>query len=254
MTTKRETMVSVQHVDDLKPDVVEALLRWALSLADTKHTMGMRISEWVNGTPALEAAVGASALTQDELGHARAYFAFLRDFPGAPDALGFENDLEARDVYYNPRVLNDPWESWLEMVAVNVLLDRALSVAVGATENSTFAPMRTRAAKILQEEEYHRVFGDTWLARLAAAGDRRTERLQEAIDRYWPVALAWFGPDDDRIAGTLYQDNVLDATPGEMRGRWLEQVTPLLQRHGMDVPQGEPEWSRWNDAFRDLNP
>lgn len=254
MSARAEPAVSIQHVSDLKPDVVEALLRWALSLADTKHTMGMRISEWVNGTPALEAAVGASALTQDELGHARAYFAFLREFPGSPDALGFENDLEARDVYYNPRILNSPWASWLEMVAVNVLLDRALSVAVAATQNSAFAPLRTRAAKILQEEGYHRVFGDTWLARLAARGDRRTERLQEAIDRYWPVSLAWFGPDDDRIAGTLYQDNVLDATPDEMRGRWLEQVTPLLERRGMAVPSEEPEWARWNDAFRDLNP
>lgn len=247
-------MASVQHVDDLKPDVVEALLRWALALADTKHTVGMRISEWVNGTPALEAAVGASALTQDELGHARAYFAFLRDFPGAPDALGFENDLEARDVYYNPRILNEPWASWLEMVAVNVLLDRALSVAVGATQNSAFAPLRTRAAKILQEEAYHRVFGDTWLARLAARGDARTARLQEAIGRYWPVALAWFGPDDDRIVATLYQNNVLDATLDQMRAGWLEEVGPLLERHGLEAPKGEPEWSRWNDAFRDLNP
>jgi len=254
MSASSEATVSVQHVDDLKPDVVEALLRWALALADTKHTMGMRISEWVNGTPALEAAVGASALTQDELGHARAYFAFLRDFPGAPDALGFENDLEARDVYYNPRILNEPWDSWLEMVAVNVLLDRALSVAVAATGESTFAPMRTRAAKILQEEEYHRVFGDTWLARLAARGDRRTDRLQEAVNRYWPVTLAWFGPDDDRIVAALYHDNVLDATPDQMRARWLEQVGPLLQRHGLEVPQGEPDWSRWNDAFRDINP
>lgn len=254
MSATSEAAESIQHVDDLKPEVVEALLRWALALADTKHTIGMRISEWVNGTPALEAAVGASALTQDELGHARAYFAFLRDFPGAPDALGFENDLEARDVYYNPRILNEPWDSWLEMVAVNVLLDRALSVAVAATQNSVFAPIRTRAAKILQEEEYHRVFGDTWLARLAARGDQRTNRLQEAINRYWPVSLAWFGPGNDRIAGTLHQDNVLGATPEQMRARWLEQATPLLERHGLAVPEDEPEWSRWNDAFRDLNP
>ena len=237
-------------VEELEPAVAEALLSWALALADTKHRLGMRISEWVNGTPALEAAVGASALTQDELGHARSYFSFLRNFPGAPDALGFENDLEARDLYYNPRLLDSPWASWLEMIAANVLLDRALSVGVAATRDSVYLPLRNRAAKILQEERFHRIFGDSWLARLA--GSEQKPRLAQALQRYWPMALAWLGPDGDAVAATLYDAGVLGATPAAMRQQWRQQVEPLLQENDLAMPADEPDWSRWDAAHRDI--
>ena len=247
-----EMTLSYHSSDELRAEAAEALLRWALALADTKHRLGLRNSEWVNGTPALEAAVGASALTQDELGHARSYFAFLREFPGAPDALGFENDLESRDEFYCPRILETPWESWLDMIAVNVLLDRALSIAVEATRDSVYGPLHSRSGKILQEERFHRIFGDSWLARLAARDDDVPARLQEAIDTYWPTALAWIGPDDDRITMTLYSDGVLNATPDEMRRRWLEQVTSLLEKNGLRVPDTSPDWANWDDAYRDI--
>ncbi len=74
-------------VAELAPTTAAGLLKFGMALADTKHRLGQRLSEWVNGAPALEAAVGACAMTQDELGHARSLFAMLRDFPGAPPEL-----------------------------------------------------------------------------------------------------------------------------------------------------------------------
>jgi phenylacetate-CoA oxygenase PaaI subunit len=227
------------------------VLRWTLSLADTKHRLGIRTSEWVNGGPALEAAVGASAITQDELGHARSLYAVLRDFAAAPSGIGAENDLQARAVFYNPRVLNQPWPSWLDVIAANVTLDRALHVAVAALRGSTFAPLHARAAKILQEEEFHRIFGDGWLARLAQREDLR-ERLQASLERFWRAAVGWYGPESDRIAGTLSQVGILMRTPDELRQRWIEQIVPLLQRNNLQVPDWEADWATWDDGFRDF--
>ncbi|MFQ5399253.1 MAG: Phenylacetic acid catabolic protein [Anaerolineae bacterium] len=256
MSTMSDATLSVQHVEDLDAATADALLRWGLALADTKHRIGMRTSEWVNGTPALEAAVGASALTQDELGHARSYFSMLRQFPGAPEAIGFENDLAARDVYYNPRVLNTPWASWLDVIAVNVLLDRALHIAVAATSTSTYAPLRQRAAKVVQEEDYHRIFGDSWLARLAAREDALPQRLQDSLNRFWGTAVAWFGPpddaiSDDAISARLYDAGILNATPAQMRARWEDQVTALLSKNNLTPPDMKPDWSNWHPAHRD---
>lgn len=242
---------SIQQVEELETAVAAALLRWGLSLADTKHRMGMRISEWVNGTPALEAAVGASALTQDELGHARSLYSMLKSFPEAPEAIGFENDLEARDVYYNPRILDTPWDSWLDMVAVNVLLDRALNVALEAMSSSVYGPLRQRTAKMLQEEEYHRIFGDSWLARLAARQDKKP-LLQASLDRFWETAVAWFGPDDDATIATLHQAGIVNAKPAQMRARWRQQVTAVLEQNDLAAATVDPRWPAWDAAHRDI--
>lgn len=250
MTTS--TRANYQRLEELDGPVADAVLQWTLALADTKHKLGIRTSEWINGSPALEAAVGTSAMTQDELGHARSLFAFLKEFPGAPKGIGAENDLEARDDYYCPRSLNDPWPSWMDVIAANVLVDRALHVAVESFRDSTFAPLRGRCAKIVQEEEFHRIFGDTWLARLARWDEKKRGSLQASLNYFWTAAVGWFGPDDDAIVRTLYEHGILQATPADMRQRWLEQVTPLLQDNGLTPPAAEVDWSGWNAMYRDL--
>ena len=176
----------------------------------------------------------------------------LRDFLGAPDAIGFENDLEARDDYYNPRILNRPWESWLDVIAVNVLLDRALSIAVEATGYSTFAPLKQRTAKILQEESYHRLFGDSWLARLAQGDEGTRRRMQDSLERFWEATQAWFGPNEDPATNQLQSAAVLDATPDEMRSRWFNDVSALLRAQDLAIPAGQPDWLRWDSVYRDV--
>ncbi len=241
-----------QQISDLEPSVYEPVLRLGMSLADTKHKLGVRTSEWVNGAPALEAAVGASAITQDELGHARSLFVVLSQFPEAPAELGTETDLKNRTVYFNPRVLDGLWESWFDVIAANVLIDRALSVVFAATRESQFAPLQQRAAKILQEERFHRIFGDSWLARLAAGDDDRRAHMQASLDRFWSTALVWFGPDDDLASAQLHRAGILTALPGEMRASWLGTVTALFEKHGLTIPSSRAEWSRWDRERRDL--
>jgi len=51
-----------------------ALFAVLSSLADNKQAIGRRYAYWCNGAPALEAAVAAAAMTQDELGHARTLY------------------------------------------------------------------------------------------------------------------------------------------------------------------------------------
>ena len=60
-----------------------ALFAVLSSLADNKQAIGRRYAYWCNGAPALEAAVAAAAMTQDELGHARTLYPLLEDFPQA---------------------------------------------------------------------------------------------------------------------------------------------------------------------------
>jgi phenylacetate-CoA oxygenase PaaI subunit len=247
-----QTTKSYQEVEELEAGLATALLSWGLCLADTKQRIGLRTSEWVNGGPALEAAVGASAITQDELGHARSLYAMLRDFPGAPDSIGAENDLEARNTYYCPRLLNEPWPSWLDVITVNILLDRAMSIAIASAEASTFGPLKGRIGKILQEEEFHRIFGDSWLAKLARMNEEMRGKLQASVNHFWNAALGWFGPDEDTIALMLHDAGILGHKPAQLRQQWLDAVTPLLHKNDLTIPAEVLNWSGWDSTFREV--
>lgn len=242
--------ITYSQVDELPPKLRQAILRWTLAIADTKHRLGIQFSHWVTGTPALEAAVGSAAITQDELGHARSLYGLLRHFPDAPEHLGAENDLEARTIFYNPAVLMPKWDSWLKVVAVNVLLDRALQVSIAAMKEASFRPLAGRVGKIVQEERFHRIFGDQWLARLAKREDEVTEELQQAINWAWQITLEWLGPDDDATSALLLTNQVLKHDIATIRQRWLDDVMPLLSRNQLTVPEIKPDWSRWDPQFR----
>ena len=48
-----------------------AMVAMISSYADNKGALGRRYGEWAVSAPAVEAAVAAAAMAQDELGHAR---------------------------------------------------------------------------------------------------------------------------------------------------------------------------------------
>ncbi len=241
-----------QTAADLGPAANAALLQFGLALADTKHRLGLRLSEWAHSAPALEAAVAAAAMTQDELGHARSLFAMLRDLPGAPADLNPETDM-SRAKHYNPSFLDAAWQSWLDVIAVNVLLDSALNVVFEAARQSQFGPLGGRVGKILQEEHFHRIFGESWLAHLAAAGGATHGRLQAALDSVWPVAAAWFGPPNGAVMASLVEAGILSTSSTELRTAWLDRVTPLLHKHSLAVPAVQLDWSKWNAERREAN-
>ena len=241
-----------QTTADLSPALSAALLQFGLALADTKHRMGLRLSEWSHSAPALEAAVAASAMTQDELGHARSLFAMLRDLPGALSDLNPETDM-IREKHYNPRFLDAAWQSWMEVIAVNVMLDSALNVVFEAARQSQFGPLGGRVGKILQEEHFHRIFGESWLARLAMGNPATRDRLQAALDRAGPVASAWLGPPGDPALAALVEAGIFSASSTQLRENWLRRVAPLLEKYGLAPPAAQHDWSKWNVERREVN-
>jgi phenylacetate-CoA oxygenase PaaI subunit len=250
--TNIEKGYSFHNVSDLDPAISTALLQWGLALADTKYLLGRRLSEWVNGAPTLEAAVGAAAMTQDELGHARSLYSMLSEFPGAPEQLGSETDLQRSD-YYSPAGLAAPWSSWADVVATNILFDRALNMVFKAVYGSQFGPLNQRAAKILQEERFHRTYGDSWLARLSKNNQQRREQLDKSLARAWALADAWIGPPDDPTTRPLVKANILTVSPGALREQWLGQVMPLMEKHGFGTNFPQPDWKHWDSERREIS-
>src|SRR5215467_1811675 len=131
-----------------------ALFAMFSTLADNKQAIGRRYAYWCNGAPALEAAVAAAAMTQDELGHARTLYPLLEDFAQA-EAAPEQVEPMTRTLRYHLATLDHDFQGWSDFVATNFLLDTALTTFFEAAQNSSYEPLRARSRKIVHEERIH---------------------------------------------------------------------------------------------------
>ncbi|HJT55382.1 MAG TPA: Phenylacetic acid catabolic protein [Ktedonobacteraceae bacterium] len=240
-----------------------ALFAILSSLADNKQAIGRRYAYWCNGAPALEAAVAAAAMTQDELGHTRTLYPLLEDFTQA-EADPAQVEPMTRTLQYHLTYLDHDFSGWSDFVATNFLLDTALTTFFEAAENSSYEPLRQRSRKIVQEERIHQMHAEGWVRRLAKAGGAVRTALADAIALLWDETLCWFGPNDDPNMQQLYREGIIDATPDELRSRYLQKIMPTLSGLDMDVPvsfdaptkRWEPNqplpWSHWDAVSRRL--
>ena len=242
----------------------QALFDLLAALADNKYRLGLRYAEWCNGAPTLESSVAAAAMAQDELGHARALYPLLQDFPqGKEHPAAFEP--ETRTDFANVAFLDETFGSWADFVAANFLLDTALSVLFEFAQESHFEPLRGRSRKLLQEELTHAQHGEAWARRLARSAGAVRETLQSSLARAWPESLCWFGPADDARGLLLQRGGILSGGPDDLRQRWLQRVGPALHDTGLAAAFGleregtdrwsvrEPlPWGRWDAARRRL--
>lgn len=229
------------------------------SLADNKQAIGRRYAYWCNGAPALEAAVAAAAMTQDELGHARTLYPLLEDFLQADPV---QAEPMTRTLHYHLAALDEDFSGWCDFVAANFLVDTALTTCFEAAQNSRYDPLRQRARKIVQEERLHQLHGEGWMRKLTGAGGAVRKTLFASLARFWDETLCWFGPPDDTIMQRLFREEIIDAPPDELRSRYLQKIMP----HGLDSTfpvafnvetqrwelQQPLPWTRWNATSRRL--
>lgn len=238
-----------------------ALFAILSSLADNKQAVGRRYAYWCNGAPALEAAVAAAAMAQDELGHARTLYPLLENFVQAEADLSQVEPM-TRTLHYSLAYLDRDFQGWSDFVATNFLFDTALTTFFEAAQQSSYEPLRQRARKIVQEERIHEMHGEGWVRRLANAGGAVRATLLASLERLWNETLCWFGPNDNPTMQQLYSEGIVDATPDELRARYLKKIMPTLQGLDIEVPvsfnasskqwevRGELPWERWDEMGR----
>ncbi len=235
-------------LDAFSPESRRAILALLVTLGDNKYVLGRRYSEWATSGPTLEASVAAASMTSDEVGHARSLYPLLKYFPEAPAGLKKEDD---RTEFSNVSFLNEPFRSWTDFIAAAALFDRAMSALIESLRESTYSPLRHRAAKMLQEERFHRLYAEGWIETLAANAATRAE-LQASLSRIWPETLAWFGPENDpmfvgaRAAGIVAEDGK------SLRDRFAKDTARMLaSAQGLALSSDAGiSWERWDGANR----
>jgi phenylacetate-CoA oxygenase PaaI subunit len=254
-----EVRASTSDPGDFTSKTQAVLLNLLLQLADNKYVLGKRYAEWANSAPMLEAAVAAAAMTQDELGHARSIYPLFRTFPAAPPVLKKEED---RTNLSNIAFLDNSFGSWIDFVATCFLFDQALSVIFEAARNSVFEPLKQRAAKILQEERFHAMYGATWVRSLAKKDSPASDQLADTLHRIWPEVICWLGQPSEKYQQYAVDEGLLCDDVETLRQKFLNRIGPVLQETGYALPfthdgvtgrwelTGTLPWERWDPKTR----
>jgi phenylacetate-CoA oxygenase PaaI subunit len=232
---------------DLAPATRDAVRDIILVLADSKRLLGTRYAGWMLGAPELEGGVALASMAQDEWGHGRLLYSMLRDFDEDVDAI--EHGREPED-YRNLESLDAEAADWAGLVALNVLVDGALSTQFEAMRESSWHPLRQRVEKMLDEEQFHAAHGSAWVHWFGRAGDEGRALLAAAIRRHAPAVLRWFGPDSDR-SRALVADGIADAAGSDLRARFVERVRPILSPlDDGTLLTDEPAFDTFDEATR----
>lgn len=212
-----------------------------LRLADSKLLLGYRFSQWMFSGPSLEASNAASSISQDEYGHARSlYSAYLDASDADEERLMHERPPAA---YRNVPALDEPPDTWIELVVDSLLVDRALGELIEAHSYDGVARLRE---KIRQEESFHVRYRRAWLGRFADDADDR-EAAQAAIDGTFPSVYAWFGPEAARSDDALVEADLRPPAP-ELRARWVADVEATIEEFGFALPDApSPDWEDWDE-------
>ena len=247
MTTP--TIQDYTSTDDMTDVCRTALGNLLHALSDTKLMMGYHYGEWTFGTPELEAAVANCSLSQSELGHVRLLQAILRKHYDVDTDRYAENRPAAE--WSNVTYLDSDLAGWPACVAMNYVVDLAMTRLLHSMRNSSFAPIRMSIGKIMDEERYHIHHGRGWFRTMAGQDEHHRQMVEEAVCAALVSVFEWFGPVGDTDDLALVDAGVKSQTNAEILAAVIADIKATADPLGVDV--GEllaPSFDGWTPERR----
>jgi len=113
---------TIESVEEMSPGYLESLKRLMLVQADTELMSVLCYQPVANTAPTLDTRISASAIVQDEAGHANIMYRLLEDLGEDKHELVYER--EPRE-YKNMHFFDYRLHNWAELAVANALFDRA---------------------------------------------------------------------------------------------------------------------------------
>ena len=236
------------------PAVASALREYVQAIADDEFILGHRHSEWTGFGPDIESDVALSSIAQEEIGHARLFYQHLMALAGRS-----EEDLDVV-VFDRPPgefrsavLLERPNGDWGFSLVRLVLYELADAVRLDVLSRSPLEGLPDLARTLQREEKYHRLYGETWLVRLARATADSRAHVQRALDQAWAEAPGLFEPTSGEAR--LLEAGLLAESAARQQERWRQRVVDLLDPLHLRVPDAAPPWGgRRGEHSSDLAP
>lgn len=213
---------------------IQALVEYCLRLGDTALILGHRLGEWCGHGPALEEDMALVNISLDQLGTARALFAYAGEIEGKgrdEDAIAFLRDpLDYRHVL----LAEQPNEDFAYTIVRQLLISAFQVDFYQRLTASTDERLAAIGAKAVKEAAYHLRHAGQWTIRLGDGTEESHRKAQAALDELWCYTGELF--ETDRVEEALIAAGIA-VDPGPLKALWDERIDGILAEATLTRPE-----------------
>lgn len=244
------------EADDWMPEEYRTALIKLISMHGMSEIMGaLPEKEWTPKAPSLRRKLGIMAKVQDEMGHGQLLLRVAEDLvkPLGKNREDLIQDLLNGDLKFH-NVFHMATKTWADAGLIGWLVDGAAIITQTNMLDASYAPYARALKRIAAEEVFHAQHGEAIIMALAEGTSEQKAMIQDALNRWWPALLMFFGPADAKTTGTSKQDitikyKIRKNTNEELRQYFLTKYIPRVWSLGLTIPdetlhyhEGLEEW------------
>lgn len=224
--------ISAKDFSSMPPEYQELLKRVLTIQADCEiggpNVYGRK---WLLRAPTADDMHRLSRIISEEIDHFRKFSRLLKEIHADGTALLWkDNSQRCLDAF---KVIDLP--AWADVAVFCFLIDRVGKYQVEEFIDSTYLPLNEILPCIISEEIGHIAYGQIKMKELC--GDRQgREELQQALNRWYPLALDMFGRSESRRSGRYIEWGLKRRTNAEARRAYVQEVKPLIVDLGLELP------------------
>jgi ring-1,2-phenylacetyl-CoA epoxidase subunit PaaA len=190
---------------------------------------------WITRAPGFRRKLALMAKVQDEVGHGQLLYSAAETLGKTREQM-IDDLINGRSKYSN--IFNYPAFTWADACFISWLVDAGAIVNQLANAKGSYGPYCRALDRICAEESFHLKYGHHCVIYLAAGTKEQRRMFQEALNRWWPPMMHFFGPADKISAHTevLMKWKVKMATNDEMRNQFLDMYVPKVWELGFTIP------------------
>ena len=190
---------------------------------------------WITRAPGFKRKMALMAKVQDEVGHAQLLYSAAETL-GKPREQMMQDLINGKSKYSN--IFNYPAFTWADSTIISWLVDAGAIVNQLANSKGSYGPYCRALERICAEESFHLKYGHHAVIHLATGSKIQREMAQDALNRWWPPMMHFFGPPDRISVHTevLTKWKVKMATNDECRQQFLDMYVPKIWELELTVP------------------
>ncbi|MGG4451783.1 1,2-phenylacetyl-CoA epoxidase subunit PaaA [Brevibacillus porteri] len=262
------------EADDWMPDDYRNQLIKLITMHGISEIMGaLPEKEWVPKAPTLRRKLAIMAKVQDEMGHGQLLLRVAEDLlePLGKTREDIMNDLFTKRLKFH-NVFHMEAPTWADAGVIGWLVDGAAIITQSMSLDTSYAPYARALHRICAEEKFHAQHGESIVLELAEGTDEQRQMLQEAIQRWWPALLMFFGPPENGNITSNQESNmrykIRTQTNEELRQIFLKKYLPRIFHLGFTVPDDtiyfdeaedkwvyqQPDWEEFKQIVKGNGP
>ncbi len=225
----------IEPMDWMPKEYRKQLIRMIEQHAHSEVIGALPEGTWITRAPGFRRKLSLMAKVQDEMGHAQLLYSAAETLGKSREAM-IDDLLTGKSKYSN--VFNYPAVTWADTAVIAWLIDAGAIVNQVANSKGSYGPYCRALERICSEESFHLKYGHDVVVHLATGTKTQRQMVQEALTRWWPPIMHFFGPSDKASVhgAILMKWKVKMASNDDMRNQFFNMYVPKIWDLGLVLP------------------